>query len=685
MWCFVKLNSCRCCTYFYILDGYSDIPDDRSSVLLLGVTRIPTTPTAARRPSSLPLGTTPFFPHNNPIAQHKSRKNYPSRRNTLTRQHSLKQRDNNFIPGTSQKDIAKNKRELRSRSSTLSSSESNSTSSDQKCFVNSNDVTPTNSFTNSSEFTSGPTMDRSVDSIGACSLDADVSADVTDWSEQSSVGTLRSLSITTPEPQPYLPSYLSLACTVSGYSTTTNYDPERLSKSRDASPNRRQDDLNPVYPNKSTTYHIRNNLLSPPNLVPLPHHKYSPLTPESLKTKDMEDQIERREVYTSSMISSSYSQEIKHYTSSVVCKDVVDGCVKNGHDVQSRCISFESKSMSNGSTKVISDTYKEYGNGLQQKSFIQQRVERLYGPGALAQGFFISKRQKNKSESEFDRNMLRSPNDKHSKSMSDKLLEDCNENNLKQSTSSPTLPVLRHLRPEFRAQLPIIHQKKINDIILPKSQTIPILHEENKLNGHSIDILKSNGDESSIKQDDDDGHYFLRILEKESNRLLLMADKIEKDLESNGLNEDIKGKLRSASGKARLLTSQKMQQFRGLCTNNLTQKAGEAFPTTNEDLQGFWDMVLLQVDQVDELFREIDKLRANNWIETETEKKISNGSINKTRKNVRLPRPGNTTSSEASKEREAKRKQLIEERRKAMRQHKQNAKENIEIFVPESS
>lgn len=45
------------------------------------------------------------------------------------------------------------------------------------------------------------------------------------------------------------------------------------------------------------------------------------------------------------------------------------------------------------------------------------------------------------------------------------------------------------------------------------------------------------------------------------------------------------------------------------------QCESEAFPTTNEDLQGFWDMVLLQVDQVDALFNEIDILRKNNWEE----------------------------------------------------------------------
>lgn len=45
----------------------------------------------------------------------------------------------------------------------------------------------------------------------------------------------------------------------------------------------------------------------------------------------------------------------------------------------------------------------------------------------------------------------------------------------------------------------------------------------------------------------------------------------------------------------------------------------------------------------------------------------------------------NQVNEEARKEREIKRKQMLEERRKAMRSQKQNAKENIEIFVPQSS
>lgn len=53
--------------------------------------------------------------------------------------------------------------------------------------------------------------------------------------------------------------------------------------------------------------------------------------------------------------------------------------------------------------------------------------------------------------------------------------------------------------------------------------------------------------------------------------------------------------------------------FAGLCHNNLNQVPGEKFPTTCGDLQGFWDMLLLQVDHIDSLFKELELLKANNW------------------------------------------------------------------------
>ena len=39
------------------------------------------------------------------------------------------------------------------------------------------------------------------------------------------------------------------------------------------------------------------------------------------------------------------------------------------------------------------------------------------------------------------------------------------------------------------------------------------------------------------------------------------------------------------------------------------------FATTSEDLAGFWDLVMIQVDDVRLMFTEIEELRLNNWKE----------------------------------------------------------------------
>lgn len=107
-------------------------------------------------------------------------------------------------------------------------------------------------------------------------------------------------------------------------------------------------------------------------------------------------------------------------------------------------------------------------------------MERLYGPGALAQGFFVTKRLKSGTTEINEKSKSDAP-EKNFKYLSEKLNVNVEaEPTMKQSTSSPTLPVLRHLRPEFRAQLPIISPKKSSPDVckMQKSITIPELKDE---------------------------------------------------------------------------------------------------------------------------------------------------------------------------------------------------------------
>lgn len=61
----------------------------------------------------------------------------------------------------------------------------------------------------------------------------------------------------------------------------------------------------------------------------------------------------------------------------------------------------------------------------------------------------------------------------------------------------------------------------------------------------------------------------------------------------------------------------------------------------------------------------------------------TNGSVKKYKKGS-IVRPSTAGSEELKKQRDAQRKQMMEERRKAMKTQKQAA-QSIEIFVPETS
>ncbi len=75
----------------------------------------------------------------------------------------------------------------------------------------------------------------------------------------------------------------------------------------------------------------------------------------------------------------------------------------------------------------------------------------------------------------------------------------------------------------------------------------------------------------------------------------------------------VSGILRTAVGKATLLVSDKFAQFRGLCEENLAANVVTPYATRSSDLEGFWAMVELQVDDVRRMFKEIRLLAANSW------------------------------------------------------------------------
>jgi len=129
--------------------------------------------------------------------------------------------------------------------------------------------------------------------------------------------------------------------------------------------------------------------------------------------------------------------------------------------------SFSDTNILNGSSVEVES--RVLNTSSSEKSFIQQRVERLYGPGALAQGFFFKRSitKLNTSDSSFNKSSNNN---------------DISADNANTEESLKNLPVLRHLRPEFRAQLPVVSSRKPTDgteqVIKPLQRWASILYHK---------------------------------------------------------------------------------------------------------------------------------------------------------------------------------------------------------------
>ncbi|KAA0202223.1 hypothetical protein HAZT_HAZT009956 [Hyalella azteca] len=425
------------------------------------------------------------------------------------------------------------------------------------------------------------------------------------------------------------------------------------------------------------------------------------------------------------------------------------------------------------------------------KSFIKERIERLYGPGALAVGFSRRSEAVNRT---MGNSIKRTPDTRCQGRIIPIKLEydDQVDNSVSSKEPGRGMPsVFRHLRPEFRYQLPVKssvassnsssgnNSDKFSTNNAPNIREIPVEIETSKAsngtakpysmlscqedsrthsnlspakeNSCDVGVTKktdveasvilnnsnhSSNNSSEIRSDSStnvphngcgtsslrsamvvetsqseatvpaandekvikDGHYFLKIVAQEVSELEAGVEQLDKDLEAHGsiMTEEVRGKLLAASGKTKLLISQKIKQFKGLCQKNIAgQQEGEQFPTTCEDLAGFWDMVSLQVEDVRAMHSALAQLRTNGWKEVTTELDQSSSGPSalggKSRPARRMKAAPPAAMSEAAKAKEDARKKAAEERRKAMREAMkaklaaaQNTEDNVEIFVPEN-
>ncbi|CAG4963104.1 unnamed protein product [Colias eurytheme] len=107
--------------------------------------------------------------------------------------------------------------------------------------------------------------------------------------------------------------------------------------------------------------------------------------------------------------------------------------------------------------------------------------------------------------------------------------------------------------------------------------------------------------------------HFKKQLNSEIKRLSELCDTWDKISEQNiNLPEFVQEAILGAVGQARLLMTQKLQQFAGLVARCETPDPSQPLVTA-VDLHGFWDMVFMQVVNVDMRFKKLDQMKARSW------------------------------------------------------------------------
>ncbi|XP_046710078.1 disks large-associated protein 5 isoform X1 [Silurus meridionalis] len=110
-----------------------------------------------------------------------------------------------------------------------------------------------------------------------------------------------------------------------------------------------------------------------------------------------------------------------------------------------------------------------------------------------------------------------------------------------------------------------------------------------------------------------DVSYFRAVITRETDRLTGLSELWQVRFDDLSIPEEMRDRMRTAVGQARLLMKERFGQFSGL-VDDCDFGRGEKI-TTCTDLQGFWDMVYFQVEDVDKKFNALKEAEARGWEE----------------------------------------------------------------------
>lgn len=138
-------------------------------------------------------------------------------------------------------------------------------------------------------------------------------------------------------------------------------------------------------------------------------------------------------------------------------------------------------------------------------------------------------------------------------------------------------------------------------------------HDLNLSHVQSNDISEK---DISVKDKKLTAENFRFLLNKEIDRLTQLCKKWS-DIKNDATTiEDGQYEINQAIGQTNLLINKKFKKFSKLITDCESGK-GEMLVTC-KDLQGFWDMMYMEINNCDRRFEKLEKLRSRNWVEEQS-------------------------------------------------------------------
>ena len=106
------------------------------------------------------------------------------------------------------------------------------------------------------------------------------------------------------------------------------------------------------------------------------------------------------------------------------------------------------------------------------------------------------------------------------------------------------------------------------------------------------------------------------VLESECGQIHISRSEFEK--KTKDISAEWRGEITVSVGQASLLCGKRMKQFYGLCDlNEAAAPPSDGLTARTTDLDGFWEVIMMQVDDVKKMFEKLEVQKAEGWVDRE--------------------------------------------------------------------